>query len=121
MLPQSFYNCNNLNIFFNGNFALKSNKQIPNFYSETYNVYIKHLKKNPSNIIQILNQSLWFNAFISSNTDITFIGNWSIKGINQIKDVIDKNAIFMTHSQLIQKYDITTRFLKTLQLLTSIP
>ncbi len=64
---------------------------------------------------------MWFNAYISSNPDITFIGNWSIKGINQIKDIIDKNGIFNTHSQLIQKYDITTPFLQTLQLLASIP
>ncbi len=55
ILPQSFYNCNNLNIFFSGNLALKSNKQIPSFYTEIY-VYIKHLK-SPSNIIQILKPS----------------------------------------------------------------
>ncbi len=44
-----------------------------------------------------------------------------MKGINQLKDIIDKNGNFMSHEQLKERYDITTPFLTTLQLLTSIP
>ncbi len=43
--------------------------------------------------LQILEQPLWFNSHISSNPDIMYITKWSIKGINQIKDIIDKNVL----------------------------
>ncbi len=63
----------------------------------------------------ILKQPLWLNSHISSNPD-----KWFIKGINQIKDIIDKIGNFMSHEQLKEKYNLTTPFLTTLQLLTSI-
>ncbi len=77
--------------------------------------------KEPFNTLPILKQPLWFNSHISSNPDIMYITKWYIKGINQIKYIIDKNGNFLLHEQLKEKYGITTPFLTTLQLLTSIP
>ncbi len=44
-----------------------------------------------------------------------------MKGINQIKHIIDKYVNLMSHDQLKEKYNITTPFLTTFQLLSSIP
>ncbi len=117
---QHFYSCNNLDIIFRGNQPLKSNIHIPKFYSDIHEVYINNFMKKPFNSLQILKQPLWFNSHISSNSDIMYITKWSIKGINQIKDIIDKNGNVLSHEQLTEKYDITP-FLTTLQLFTSIP
>ncbi len=120
-LIQHFYTCNNLDIFFRGCLALKTNTQIPKFYSDICEIYIKYFSKEPVNTTQILKQSLWFNSHISSNPDIVYIIKWSMKGINQIKNIIDKNGNLMSHDQLKEKYKITTPFLTTFQLLSSIP
>ncbi len=63
-------------------------------------IYINNFMKEPFNTQQILKQPLWFNSHISSNPDIMYITKWSIKGINQIKDIIDKNGSFLLHEQL---------------------
>ncbi len=105
--------------FFRGNQPLKSNIHIPTFYSDIHDVYINNFMKEPFNTLQILKQPLWFNSHISSNPDIMYITKWYIKRINQIKDIIDKNGNFLSHKQLKEKYDITTPFLTTLQLLIS--
>ncbi len=86
-----------------------------------YVMYIKNFLKEPVNTTQILKQSLWFNSNISSKPHIVHIIKWSMKGTNQIKDIIDKNGNLMSHDQLKEKYNITTTFLTTSQLLSSIP
>ena len=100
ILPQHFYSCNNLDIFFRGNQPLKSNIHIPKFYSDIHEVYINNFMKEPLNTLQILKQPLWFNSHISSNPDIMYITKWSMKGINQIKDIIDKNGNFMSQRKI---------------------
>jgi len=120
-LPQHFYNCNNLNLFFSGNHPLISKKLIPTFYSEIHTIYMKNFKNEPTNIIHTLNQSLWYNKYIKSNFDTGFIKNWSEKGINQIKDIVNEQCDLMTHAQLEKKYNLKTSFIHTLQLHTSIP
>ncbi len=92
ILPKYFYSCNNLDIFFRGNQPLKSNIHIPKFYLDTQEVFINNFKNEPFKTLQILKQPLWFNSHISSNPDIMYNTKWSIKGTNQMKDIIDKNG-----------------------------
>ncbi len=72
-------------------------------YSDIYEIYFKNFLKEPVNTTQILKQSLSFNSHISSKPDIEYIIKWSMKGINQIKVIIDKNGNLMSHDQL-KKY-----------------
>ncbi len=53
-LPQHFYSCNNLDIFFRGCLALKTNTQIPKFYSDIHDIYIKNFLEEPVDTTQIL-------------------------------------------------------------------
>ncbi len=67
-----------------------------------------------------MNQSLWYNSFLSSNTDTLFLKSWSNKGINKIKHSINEQGQFLYHNQLKDAYNINTLF-PTIQIRSSIP
>ncbi len=124
ILPQLFYKCSKLIILFSGNHVLPSKLNIPRFYTDVYNFYIenfKNFKKEPLTIVETLNQSLWYNSFLNSNTDTLFIKSWSNKGINKIKHIINEHGQYLYHNQLKDTYNINTPFLTTIQIRSSIP
>ncbi len=70
---QYFFKFKNLNLYFSGNHPLLSKQPIPSFYLEIHTIYINHFKKEPDNILQILNQSLWLNKYITVNKTFVHI------------------------------------------------
>ncbi len=78
-------------------------------------------KTEPNNILQILNQSLWLNKYITVNKKFLHIQSWKNKGINQVKDILNEKYEFLNHDELKQQYNIDTSFLLTLQIHDTIP
>ena len=56
---------------------------------------MNHFKKEPDNILQILNQSLWLNKYITVNKKFVHIKSWENKGINQVKDMLNEKCDFL--------------------------
>ncbi len=121
ILPQIFYKCSKLNILFSRNHVLPSKLNIPRLFTDVYNLYIANFKIEPLTIVETLNQSLWYNSFLNSNTDTFFLKSLSNKWINKIKHIINEQAQFLTHIQLKDAYKIDTPFLTTIQIRSSIP
>ncbi len=67
ILPKLFYNCHNLNKYINANHNLLSNNHIPFFNREIHSLFMKFFKKEPDNLIEILDQQLWLNKYILIN------------------------------------------------------
>ncbi len=100
ILPQVFYKCSKLNILFRRNYVLP--------------------EKEPLTIVETLNQSLWYNSFLNSNTETLFLKSWSNKGTNKIKHIINEQGQFLSHNQLKDEYNINTQFLTTIQIRSSL-
>ncbi len=121
ILPQHFFQFKNRDLYFSGNHPLLSKQPIPSFYSELHTIYMNHFKKEPDNILQILNQSLWLNKYITVNNKFLHIKSWENKGINQVKDILNGKCEFLNHDELKQQYNIEASFLLTLQIQATIP
>ncbi len=64
IFPKHFFNCNNLDRHFSSNHRMLSNKEIPLFYKEIHTQFMKYFKQEPTNLQDILNQSIWYNNWI---------------------------------------------------------
>ncbi len=91
------------------------------FYSDIHNFYMKHFKQTPSNLIQILNQSLWLNENLQINNKYMYNQQFINKGILYIKDILGDKGDFLTHNETISKYKLATTFIECLQLRSCIP
>ncbi len=100
---------------------LLSKQPMPSFYSEIHTIYMNHFKKEPDNILQILNQSLWFNKYLTVNKKSLHVKSWENKGINQVRDILNEKCEFLNNEELKQQYNIDTSFLLTLQVQATIP
>jgi hypothetical protein len=121
ILPKYFYNCGNLQLLFSANNSLPKKAIIPTFYKDIHSIFMNSFMKEPKSVIDILNQSLWYNKYINLNFDKNFIKHCSDKNINYVKDIINQQCEFLTHEDFISKYNITTSFMHTMQLLQSVP
>ncbi len=62
--------------YFNTKYKLRTNKNIPTFYTDFHHHYMKFFKAEYENINEILNQSLWLNSFITVNNNYKYVNNW---------------------------------------------
>ncbi len=81
--------CNNLETYFKPTHQLLTKQQIPTFYIEIHNLFMKLFKKEPVNLIQILNEPLWLNKHIIVNSQYLYDKDFEKKGIYQLKDILD--------------------------------
>ncbi len=81
---------------------------------------MKFFKKEPDNLIEILNQQLWLNKHILINTKHIYYKEYENKGISQITDLLDNNYEFSAHLALNQRYKLKHSFMKMIQLESSI-
>jgi hypothetical protein len=121
ILPKTFYNCKDLNTYFNANHKLLTKKNIPMLYIKIHENYMKYLKKQAVSRNEILDEALWLNENIKVNHKYMYISQWEQNNINKIRDLVDDFGNMLTHDQLKIKYNITTNFLVTLQIQNSIP
>jgi exonuclease III len=121
IIPKFYFGCENLSLLFSAYNTLHRNQQIPAFYKDIHTAFMKYFRHAPNNINEILGQSLWFNKLININFDKNLVKQWHGKGIMQLKDILNEQCEFMNHEDLIQKYNISTSFIHTLQIHSSIP
>ncbi len=100
ILPKTFFKCDNLNIYFGAKHRLLNKEKIPKFYSDIHNLYMKDFKKTPTNLIQILNLSLWLNENLKINNTYLYSKHFIDKVILYIKDILDNNGNFLNHLEL---------------------
>ncbi len=115
ILPKTFFKYDNLNVYFGAKHRLLHNENIPKFYTDIHNLYMKD-KKTPTNSIQILNQSLWLNENVKINNTYLYSKHFIDKGILYIKDILDNNVNFLNQLELTSKYKLITNFIECLQL-----
>ncbi len=65
---------------------------------------MKFFKKEPENLIQILNEPLCSNKHIIANNQYLYDNDFEKKGISQLKDILDNRCEFLDHSALNHKY-----------------
>lgn len=121
ILPQNFYNCNDLNLYFKANHDLLTKKEIPDFYLEIHKLFMKNFKNEPINLTEILNQSIWLNKHLTINHTYIHNHEWIKKGIHYVKDLVDEQCNLLNHHDLEKIYKIKSSFLITLQIHSSIP
>ncbi len=95
-----------------------SNKEIPLFYKEIHTQFIKYFKQEPTNLLDILNQSLWYNNYIKSGKNYLINNRLEYKGISTIKDFLDEKCDFIDQSKINLKYN---SFLELLNITSCIP
>jgi len=121
IIPKLYFKCDNLYTYFDANHQLLNKSKIPNFYKDIHSIYMKHFKKEPNNINEILNQSLWLNNNIKMNNTYIYHKHWGGKNINKIRDLIDEYGCFLNHNQIYDKYKLKINYLDLLQVQKSIP
>jgi hypothetical protein len=120
-MPKEFYQCTNLKTYFNSNHKLLTSKGIPPFYKKIHDLYMKHFKKEPTNLAEILDQSLWLNEKTKSNKKYLYLKLWEKKYILTVRNLFNEFGILLTDKELQDKYQINTTFLQTLQVHENIP
>ncbi len=94
ILPQVFHKCSKLNILFSRNHVFTIKIKYSQIHTDVNNLYIEHFKKR----VETLNQSLWHNSFLNSNTDTLFLKSWSNKGINKIRYIKHEQGHLLCHN-----------------------
>ncbi len=82
---------------------------------------MNYFKKEPENLILILNEPLWLNKHMITNNQYLYNTDFEKKGISQLKDILDNRREFLDHSALNHKHQLNTSLLKVLQNKSYIP
>ncbi len=77
---------------------------------------MKYLKQESTTIKDISNQRLWLNKLITIDNKIIYWKKWENAGIHRIGEIVNSN-----NNEIVNKYNLKTSFLDSLQLLKSIP
>jgi len=121
LMPKQFYQCSNLHTYFNSNHKLLTKKKIPTFYKKIHDIYMKSFKKEPNNLTEILNESIWLNERIKAGKNYIYLKSWEKNNVLIIKDLFSEFGNLLSHKELQAKYHLKTTFLQTLQIHKSIP
>jgi len=120
-LPQHFYKCKDLLIYFNANHETLHKNKIPSFYTDIHKEYMKHFKQTPNNTTDILEQSLWLNNHITIQHKPIYWKNWILNGIMTISNILDHENKFLSHTELNMTYKLKSTYLQVEQIKSSIP
>jgi len=120
-IPREYYQCKNLKTYFHSKHKLLSSDKIPDFYIEIHELFMKYFKEKPTNLKEILHESIWLNENITIKKKYLYLKSWENKGIIVIRDLFNEFGTLLSHAELVQKYNIKTTFLQTLQIQKSIP
>ncbi len=77
---------------------------------------MKYFKLEPNNLLNILNQLLWFNKWMTSGNKHLINDSLGNKGMSKIKDLLNDNCEFLNHSEVNLKYNTTISFLGILNI-----
>ncbi len=121
LLPKHFFNCDNLDKYFSSNHRILSNKEIPLFYKEFLTQFMKYFKQKPTNLLDILNQSIWYNNWIKNGKNYLINNRLENKAISKRKDILDEKFDFIDQSKINLKYKVNISFLELLNITSCIP
>jgi len=93
------------------------NVKLPAFYEQIICIFQDMRSKDP----HVEDNALWFNKNITIDNKILFYPEWFQKGIWKIGDLCDNNGNFGSSQYILDKFNITTHFLQTLQLRHALP
>ncbi len=82
---------------------------------------MKYSKQEPTTIKDISHKNLWLNKYITIDNKIIYWTKWEKTGIHRIKDIVNINNIPLTYNAIVNKYNLKTTFLDSLQLQKTIP
>ena len=81
-------------------------KTFPTFYQELIELWCKISYQKPSDIIQIYNQSLWYNSFIFRQGKPIFNLSFINKGILKVRDILHDAGNFLSWHLGKSKYNL---------------
>ncbi len=64
---------------------------------------MKYFKQEPTNLLVILYQSIWYNDWIKSGKNYLINNRLENKGISKMKDVLEEKCNFIDQSKINQK------------------
>jgi hypothetical protein len=94
---------------------------VPEFYVQVLKQWYSIYCKSPEEVENVLEESLWYNQFITIDGKPVYNKYWSDKGINYINDIIDKNGKFLDIIEINKKYDCAINDFQYMQLKHAIP
>ena len=124
IFPTLFYGCNNLSLYFYANQNMLQNKaksKIPQFYHDIHNLWMLNFRRDPSNIQEVTQESIWLNKYITSAGSTLYWKKWVENNIITIGDILNTNGSFLSHEEISDKYNISCNFLQILQIRQGIP
>ena len=69
----------------------------------------------------ILSQPLWNNVFIKIENKSVFYKSWYIKNLRYVNDLVDESGVFMSPTELINKFNLKCTFLQAYGIICAIP
>ena len=69
----------------------------------------------------LLSQSLWNNVFIKIENKSVFYKLWYIKNLRYVNDLVDESGVFMSPTELINKFNLKCTFLQAYGIMCAIP
>ena len=84
-------------------------KTFPAFYKELIELWCKINYQEPSDITQILNQSLWNNCFITTQGKPIFNLSFINKGILKVSDILNDTGNFLSWHLGKSKYNLDNK------------
>ena len=82
---------------------------LPQFYQQMITLWEKASNKEPDQVFEILNQSIWNNKYILKQDESLFYPYLCKKGISQIKDLINVNtttSLFLKWNSAKHKFNL---------------
>ncbi len=80
VVPRKYFACINLKTYFDSNHKLLNSEEIPTFYLDIHNLYMKFVIQKPETTKEIIDQSLWLNEYIKINKSMHILKTRKIKG-----------------------------------------
>ncbi len=77
---------------------------------------IKYFKQEPTKLLDILNQLIWYNNWIKSGKNYLINNRLEYKGISKIKDIWDEKCDFIDQSKINLKYKVNISLLELLNI-----
>ncbi len=81
---------------------------------------MKYFKQEPTNLLDILNQSLWYNNYTKSGGNYLINNRPEYKGISKLKDIQEEKYDFIDQSKINLKYKVIISFLELLNITSCI-
>jgi hypothetical protein len=110
------------NLLFNSNLDFRwLDNKFPPFYKSLFEAWAKVRFCNMKTALYVRHDILWLNKNITINQKSLNWKNYKKAGIQYIQHIVDKNGLFLAHTELEEKYNIKINILNLYTLQKAIP